>query len=67
MLSDSILSYIRREVIHMTDTKKPTQQEIDKLAESVFAVTAERQQFADSQAKKLDVTASFVRSKLAIQ
>ena len=40
---------------------------IDKLAESVFAAADDKERVAESQAKKLDITASFIRSKLAIQ
>ena len=51
----------------MVEKKIPTQREIDTMAESVFAATAYQQRFAEDQAKKLDITASFIRSKLAIQ
>ena len=51
----------------MTEAKKPTQRDIDRIAESVFTAAADKQQFVDSQAKKLDITASFIRIKLAIQ
>ena len=51
----------------MIDTKVPTQQEIDKIAESIFSVAADKERVSESQAKKLDITASFIRSKLAIQ
>lgn len=51
----------------MVDNKTLTQQDIDKIAESVFAAADEKDRVAESQAKKLDITASFIRSKLAIQ
>lgn len=51
----------------MVEKKIPTQREIDTMAESVFAAAADKQRFAEDQAKKLDITASFIRSKLAIQ
>ena len=52
----------------MIENKKPTQQEIDKAAESVlFTAVSEKQRLAKIQAEKLAITAGFVRSKLAIQ
>ena len=51
----------------MVDNKTLTQPEIDRLAESVFSATAEKQRGAERQVAKLDVTAAFVRSKLAIR
>ena len=51
----------------MIENKKPTQQEIDKTAESVFTAAAEKQRLAKIQAEKLAITAGFTRSKLAIQ
>ena len=51
----------------MTEKKAPTQREIDRLAESAFMAAAEKQRLSEIQAKKLEITASFVRSKLAIQ
>ena len=51
----------------MVDNKTLTQPEIDRLAESVFTTAAEKQRDVERQAKQLDITASFVRSKLAIQ
>ena len=51
----------------MLNKKAPTQQEIDRLAESVFLAAAEKQLAEKRQAEKLDVTASFIRSKFAIQ
>ena len=51
----------------MVEKKIPTQREIDSMAESVFAVAADKQRFTEDQAKKLDITANFIRSKLAIQ
>lgn len=51
----------------MVDNKTLTQQDIDKIAESVFAAADDKDRVAESQAKRLDITASFVRSKLAIQ
>lgn len=51
----------------MLNEKAPTQREVDQIAESIFAVAAEKQLATESQAKKLDITASFIRSKLAIQ
>ena len=50
----------------MVDNKTLTQQDIDKIAESLFSA-AEKQLAEKRQAEKLDVTASFIRSKLAIQ
>ena len=52
--------------LDMVDNKTLTQNDIDKLAESIFSA-AEKQLSEKRQAEKLDVTASFVRSKLAIQ
>ena len=51
----------------MVDNKTLTQREIDRLAVSVFAAADDKDRVAESQAKKLDITASFIRSKLAIQ
>lgn len=51
----------------MVDNKTLAQHEIDRLAESVFAAADDKDRIAESQAKKLDITASFIRSKLAIQ
>ena len=51
----------------MLNEKAPTQRDIDKIAESVFAAADDKERVAESQAKKLDITASFIRSKLAIQ
>ena len=51
----------------MVDNKTLTQNEIDRLAESIFSASAEKQLSEKRQAKKLDITASFIRSKLAIQ
>ena len=51
----------------MLEKKAPTQQEINQIAESVFLAAAEKQLAEKRQAEKLDVTAGFVRSKLAIQ
>ena len=67
MLSGSVLYHIRKVVFDMVEKKIPTQREIDTMAESVFAAAADKQRFAEDQAKKLDITASFIRSKLAIQ
>ena len=50
----------------MVDNKTLTQNDIDKLAESIFSA-AEKQLSEKRQAEKLDITASFIRSKLAIQ
>ena len=51
----------------MLEKKAPTQRDIDKIAESIFAASADKERDAERQAKKLDITASFIRSKLAIQ
>ena len=52
----------------MVENKKPTQQDIDRIAESALITAfAEKQRLAEIQAEKLAITAGFVRSKLAIQ
>lgn len=51
----------------MLEKKIPTQQEIDRLAELVFSVTAEKQRDAERRAEERDAIAALVRSKLAIQ
>ena len=51
----------------MFNEKAPTQRDIDKLAESVFAASAEKQRDAERHAKERDAIAALVRSKLAIQ
>ena len=67
MLSGSYSIYQWKEVLDMLEKKAPTQRDIDKIAESIFAASADKERDAERQAKKLDITASFIRSKLAIQ
>lgn len=51
----------------MTEKKMLTQNEIDRLAELVFAASADKQRDAERHAEERDAIAALVRSKLAIQ